>query len=228
MAKYFLGRPQYFHHYISLLLIVGAVVLVGLVGILHTSDDSSSSDEATTSLFGIGLLIISQCFAGGLMISEEKLLSGYYLDPLMVVGLEGFWGLLCYSVLLPIFQNWKCTGQLCPDGVLEDTHLAFQQMGINHRLILQSVGIIVSIACFNATGVTITKYASAAQRSTIDTSRTVLIWAIALMQHQEVFIWGEFFGFIILVGATLVYNEIVVIPCDLFSRNTRKQIKIRE
>ena len=100
-------------------------------------------------------------------------------------------------------------------------------MGINHRLIVQSVGIVISIACFNATGVTITKYASASQRSTIDTSRTVLIWAIALMQHQEVFIWGEFIGFIFLVFGTLVYNEILVLPCNLFKRNTRKQLKIR-
>ena len=102
MAKFFLGRPQYFHHYISLICIVGAVALVGLVGILHT-DDSGDTGEATTTTFGITLLIISQLFAGSLMISEEKLLSGYYLDPLMVVGLEGFWGLMYYSILLPIF-----------------------------------------------------------------------------------------------------------------------------
>ncbi len=145
-----------------------------------------------------------------------------------VVGLEGFWGLLYYSILLPIFQNIHCTGQLCPDGVLEDTKLAFQQMGDNHRLILQSVGIIISIACFNATGVAITKYASAAQRSTIDTSRTVLIWIIALLQHQETFLVGEFFGFVILVGATLVYNEIWVLPCASFNENTKKKLQAKQ
>ena len=54
-------------------------------------------------------------------------------------------------------------------------------------LIAQSIGIICSISCFNATGVAITKYASAAQRSTVDTCRTLLIWVISLMLKQETF-----------------------------------------
>jgi hypothetical protein len=40
--------------------------------------------------------------------------------------------------------------------------MAFTQMGENPVLIAQSIGIICSISCFNATGVAITKYASAA------------------------------------------------------------------
>lgn len=43
-----------------------------------------------------------------------------------------------------------------------------------------SLGIILSISSFNATGVSITKYASAAQRSTVDTCRTLFIWVISL------------------------------------------------
>ncbi len=53
--------------------------------------------------------MIAQCFSGGMFIVEEKLLSGYYLDPLYIVGLEGFWGCFYYAILLPIFQNVKCT-----------------------------------------------------------------------------------------------------------------------
>jgi hypothetical protein len=34
---------------------------------------------------------------------EEKLLSGNNLDPLLVVGLEGFWGCLVFAFLLPMF-----------------------------------------------------------------------------------------------------------------------------
>lgn len=144
------------------------------------------------------------------------------------MGLEGFWGCVYYSILLPIFQNVSCSNEnLCPNGVIEDSKLAFQQMSENHTLIAQSIGIIFSIACFNACGVAITKYASAAQRSTIDTCRTLLIWIVSIAQGQEDFLWGELFGFVLLVGGTLVYNEIVILP-GYFGKNTKREIEKRE
>ena len=85
---------------------------------------------------------------------------------------------------------------------------------------------------FNACGVAITKYASAAQRSTIDTCRTLLIWIIALMMGQEKFdiplSFGEAGGFALLVTGTLIYNEIVVVPCGLMSFNTKREIAARD
>lgn len=91
-----------------------------------------------------------------------------------------------------------------------------------------SLGIIVSIGCFNATGVAITKYASAAQRSTVDTCRTLCIWCISLIIGWEKFYWQELIGFIMLVGGTLVYNEICVLPIELCNKNTKKNLIARE
>ena len=70
-----------------------------------SDDDKKDGDgsAATTSLFGVILLLVSQCFTGCLFISEEVFLSGYYLDPFLVVGLEGMWGTLIFAILLPIF-----------------------------------------------------------------------------------------------------------------------------
>lgn len=93
---------------------------------------------------------------------------------------------------------------------------------------MYSLFIIVSIACFNATGVAITKYATAAQRSTVDTSRTLLIWIFSLILGWESFLALELIGFILLVVGTLVYNEIVIIPIGFMSRNTRVIMKNRE
>jgi membrane-associated phospholipid phosphatase len=71
---------------------------------------------------------------------------------------------------------------------------------------------IVTIAGFNVTGVMITKYASAAQRSTIDTCRTLIIWFVFLALGSEKFLAGELVGFFLLITGTLVYNEIVTLP----------------
>jgi hypothetical protein len=55
----------------------------------------------------------------------------------------------------------------------------------NPWLIVQSIGIIISIVSFNATGIAITKYASRAQRSAIDTCRTIAIWTISVLFFGE-------------------------------------------
>jgi len=101
MALIFLGRKQYAHHWISLATIVLGVFLVGVVSIMASKADVSAG--GATSMTGIILLLAAQCFTGGQFVSEEKLLGGYALDPLYVVGLEGFWGCCVFAVLLPIF-----------------------------------------------------------------------------------------------------------------------------
>lgn len=106
MAMVFLGRKQYLHHYMSLLIIVAAVGGVGLVGIAISNKNADSGDSdsgSTTTVLGILLLLFAQCFTGGQFVVEEKLLSGYYLNPLYVVGLEGLWGCTIYAIILPIF-----------------------------------------------------------------------------------------------------------------------------
>lgn len=86
----------------------------------------------------------------------------------------------------------------------------------------------MSIGCFNATGVAITKYASAAQRSTVDTSRTLIIWFVSIFIGWEKFYWQELIGFILLVMGTLVYNEIYVLPCEIMNQNTKKNLIKKE
>ena len=158
MSIIFLKRRLYRHHWSSIAVIFLGVFLVGLAALLY----SDSGDDPTEAL-GLVLLIISQLFAGGMFIVEEKLLGDYYLDPLKVVGLEGFWGVVMYAILLPIFQQIPCNIEsLCPYGVLEDTSRAFKDYGTNYILIILSVFICFSIATFNAFGVTVTKNASAA------------------------------------------------------------------
>lgn len=94
-------------------------------------------------------------------------------------------------------------------------------MGEHPQLIVESICIIFSIGAFNLCGIAVTKYASSAQRSTIDTSRTLFIWLVSMMLGWEDFYLGQLAGFIILVFGTLVYNEILVLPWQALSKNTK-------
>ena len=76
-------------------------------------------------------------------------------------------------------------------------------------------------------GIACTKYASAAQRSTIDTSRTIFIWIVSVLLGLESFIAMEIPGFIILALGTLLYNEIIVIPYFGFNEWTKDAIAKR-
>lgn len=86
---------------------------------------------------------------------------------------------------------------------------------------------IFSIATFNITGVTVTKYINALARSIGDVTRTILVWGIGLLititagskypnYKWELLDGGaialELLGFVVLVTGNLVYNQIIKIP----------------
>jgi drug/metabolite transporter (DMT)-like permease len=104
MSVVFLKKKQYAHHLVSIILILAGVAIVGYVSVSASDKDKDDGDssQSSTSLFGVILLLVSQCFTGTLFITEEIFLSGYYLDPFLVVGLEGMWGSIFYAILLPI------------------------------------------------------------------------------------------------------------------------------
>jgi drug/metabolite transporter (DMT)-like permease len=128
LAVIFLGRKQYRHHWTAIAFIVFGVAEVGYVSI----KSASSSGESSNEVFGIVLLLLSQCFAGTMFIVEEKLLGDYYLDPFIVVGTEGMWGLVYYLGLLPLMQIKTCgygggkLSALCNYGYLENSAYAFE------------------------------------------------------------------------------------------------------
>jgi len=102
-------------------MIVTGVAIVGIVSVADSKAGPDGSGPSTT-ITGVLLLLLAQVFTGCQFISEEKLLSGYYLDPFLVVGLEGFWGSCIYSILLPVFQTvHDCDSALCNYGYLENT-----------------------------------------------------------------------------------------------------------
>lgn len=86
---------------------------------------------------------------------------------------------------------------------------------------------VFSIATFNITGVTVTKYINALARSIGDVTRTILVWGVGLLitvtagskypnYKWELLDGGaialELLGFVILVTGNLVYNKIIKIP----------------
>jgi drug/metabolite transporter (DMT)-like permease len=99
MSIIFLRKKLFRHQWSSVGVIFLGLILVGIAVLTN-----SNGKGIETKPLGVIILILATVFSSGLYVVEEKLLGSYYLDPLKVVGLEGFWGLIMWAILLPIFQ----------------------------------------------------------------------------------------------------------------------------
>jgi len=63
-------------------------------------------------IVAMGMLICSLIFNGIFYVSEEVLFSKYVIDSFEIVGTEGLWGILIYSIILPIISTAACGDSL--------------------------------------------------------------------------------------------------------------------
>merc|ERR1719478_44671 len=120
-----------------------------------------------------------------------------------MVGLEGAFGCAIGAALLTVLQ---------PLGIERTSDAVYM---IQHSPMVQvcTIASMCSIAFFNWSGVTVTQNSSATARSTIDVTRTVIIWVVELALRWNVFSWMQLAGFVVLTTGTLIYNGIITVPC---------------
>ena len=64
MSILFLGAKQYAHHWISLMMIVIGVAIVGIVSVTMGDKAADDGGQDTTTVTGVLLLLLAQCFTG--------------------------------------------------------------------------------------------------------------------------------------------------------------------
>ena len=92
----------------------------------------------------------------------------------------------------------------------------------------------LSIAFFNFSGVSITKYMSATTRKVLDTLRTMVIWFCSMMFYFADERWGmpsfkdEFWlqlgGFFFVVTGIFLYSDVLIMPY-IRSRRAKKSVE---
>lgn len=204
----FLGRKITRIEWVSLVVVTGGIALVGLSG----SGNSGNSREPVALLMsGITLIVAAELCQAVQFVVEEHILAARDIVPLKFVYIEGFFGsvillavLIVLNFVVGAFQLPKQFAE-SPFNIVE----AFSQMFGNSVVLVSSLMIMISIAAFNFFGITLTHILSATARSTIDACRTLLVWILALLFGWESFSWLQFFGFVLLVAGTLVFNGAV-------------------
>lgn len=206
----FLKRRVTKLEWISLSLVTFGVGLVGLSG-SSNSGHAEKEESSQLVIFGIGLIVFAEFLQSFQFVVEEQILAHKSIIPIKLVYCEGFYGLTTL-VLVTVVLNFVIGYALTPEEFLKspfNIHESLRQMFYLTSIWGSSICIMVSIAAFNFFGISITNELSATSRSTVDTCRTLLVWAFAIIAGWEEFHLLQFTGFALLVFGTLCFNKVI-------------------
>ncbi len=212
----FLGRKINRIEWASLFIVFAGVFLVGLSGWLSELNSKASDTVSATNftsgqtLFGISLIFVGIMFSAFQFVAEESILTRIEVRPLELVGWEGLYGwLVSFGVALfaYILIGSKPSGKEGQWDIVHELTLMFK----NNNILISSILIMLSISSFNFFGISLTENLSATARSTIDTSRTLLVWIISICIGWESFKWLQLLAFFLMVFGTLVFNGAIVV-----------------
>lgn len=173
-------------------------------------------------VFGICMIILGQVVCASQYVIEEFLLRPPFVAPPMVlVGLEGFWGLIVMVLFVmpgaQLFISGDDVG-----GVYENSSDSVYKIENSSGLFWLNAIFFVSVLIYNIVGVTVTAEASAIHHTFLDASRTLIIWIASVFIYYFVdesygepltnYSWLQAIGFAILVLGQVVYDGLVRIP----------------
>jgi len=224
----FAGEDLGWTHVCGMVVVLFGLISVGGAAFIKDGGNATGAVENMPhEITGDMLIIAAQVVVAFQMVIEGKLMQWYKVQPLQLVGYEGFFGCLYMTMFCVLFY-----GQAGPrGGKFEHAYDAIQQLKNSANIQLALIGTVFSIAIFNWSGVSITKHMSATTRMVIDSLRTIIIWGLGLLfkdahtvgkdasgkskPHWEHFDvagpgWLQILGFVLLLGGSATFNQRVV------------------
>lgn len=206
LSKLFLKRRVGKREWIGIAIIVFGLVLVGLSDVSQATgyeavvgyaiDESDvgeiffnmniaipleySGSSKSDILLGDFYVVLAQVITAIQMVYEEKFISKLNIPALQVVGWEGIFGfgMMTAYLLVSSFMEHDIT---------KTPQDAFAQISNSARLIIAIVILVLSIAVFNYSGVTVTKELTATTRMVLDSVRTFTVWIFAIAVGWQIF-----------------------------------------
>ncbi|KAH7821527.1 putative Integral membrane protein [Monocercomonoides exilis] len=221
LTVFFRHRKLRPFEWIGVALCCTALVLVGIASIIGGEDDEDSEYKGWGYQFmGCMFVIGSQVIQAIQIVVEELLLSDLSQPPLVVVGMEGFWGmLLSIFCFIPIFHF--IPGK--DNGRYENTHDTFYRVCTSGKLLAFSGMYWISILLLNYGGMIVTSELTAVHRTIFEALRTLFIWITQLIiyysgnpEYGEKWTNWSYMqagGFAVLVLSMLVYNSVIKMKC---------------
>ncbi|KAE9406384.1 hypothetical protein BT96DRAFT_251360 [Gymnopus androsaceus JB14] len=232
LSVVFLRRHLWLYQWVSLIVVMSGVTLVGFSGSL-TKDtvkeaivsllnmpshanlpppEPIDTPEATTVLVGVFFILFAQIFTATQFVVEEKIMSHYSVPPLVAVGFEGLFGAITILLVFPILA----IPAVASKSPFFDIPRGWHQIVNTPTVLYSGLAIACSISLFNFFGLSVTRHVSATARSLVDTCRTLAIWIVSLGLGWEKLLWPisllQVLGFALLVYGTFSFNNLVSMP----------------
>jgi len=199
------------------------LVLVGVSLVCDPTHNDENSTSAGSPIIGILLIIAAQLVQGTQIVVEEVLLNKVEAPPLLIVGMEGFWGILEMSIMLVVV--YFIPGKDI-DGCWENTIDSFVMLTNDMVLVFFMLFYFVAILFYNYFGMCVTQCLQSVNRTIIEAGRTACIWVTDLILFYGVTAgtyyqlgewwtdWSvlELLGFLVVFAGTLIYNEFLILP----------------
>lgn len=212
-----LGRKMSKVRWLGVAMCVGAICIVGIANV-ESKQPEIAHVTPEQKVFGMLMIMLGQVVQGGQIVVEEYLMKGVSCPPLMIVGMEGVWGVvMCFAIIFPVVGSVPGSDV---GGVMEN--LQNDEAMLKNSTQLQTVIIVYLVSCFtyNIAGMMVTYSLSAIHRTMLEASRTAIIWGLDLAIHYfhpsspygEVWTAWSFLqlaGFVLLVTGQATYSEIL-------------------
>eukprot|EP00744_Colponema_vietnamica_P008216 GILI01011743.1.p1 GENE.GILI01011743.1~~GILI01011743.1.p1 ORF type:complete len:445 (+),score=121.81 GILI01011743.1:111-1445(+) len=216
LSVVYLKRRLYRHNWIGLFLCTLALAMVGAASLYSNQGAADISLE----LFGIGLIVAGQLVQALQFVVEEALLRDAAAPPLLIVGMEGVWGVLAMVLFfLPVIYFIPGADA----GSYENTLDTFAMLKNNPSMWTSLWLYWFAVLAYNICGICVTQLLSAIHHTILDTLRTLCVWGVDLLlfyvftdgkrgEAWDEWSWLQLAGFFVLVYGTLIYDGLVKLP----------------
>ena len=99
-------------------------------------------------------------------------------------------------------------GKSLPAGNPFDLNEFLRQISIPRAFISGFIGIF-AIGIYNYCGLSLTRKVNSTSRTTIDVTKTALIWILSMALGWESFKWLQVLGFATLICGSLIFNNVI-------------------
>ena len=210
-----LRRRLYPHHWTSIVFCVVGLVVAA----------SSQLLSEPSAFLGVVLVLGSELFKALRVVIEERLMKNESFEPTFLVGVEGLYGFtVFFATLLVVWLGIRGDDA----GSFENLQDTFYRIGNSSTLIILFC-IFPPVTCIvSITSAVVTRNLSAVHNGFISVVRVGILWILELIVFYSMgdspmgkllgeawtqYSWLKLAGFLVIIFATLVYDEDVKLRC---------------
>ena len=209
-----LGDKLYTFQWLGVVWNVVAVILVGMTAVLSSGENANV--ESGEALMGVALVMLGAFVQALQYVFEEKVLTMEEADvpPLLLIGMEGFWGsFLCLVLLYPL--AYYLPG---------DDHGSFEDPFNTYHMVMNTPTIqwaffiyFIAIFGYNLFAVLVTFLLNSIWHAILDNFRPISVWLADLAifyiftgksfgEPWTPYSYIQLFGMFVLLYGTSIYN----------------------